>query len=242
MILFSLARDGAGSQRQSCLTASSRSLISWQALYQNESRKRPLARGWWWSQGFVISILIILSIKHWTAPFLCDLPPMSKSAHWKHCENIPQAQFRDRGTANLTCSTQAQEILNTVMKHQKQSSNRQQYYKGRSKINREAPPRIPQSVPLNSQAAGTRSNVENIQRPPVLTDDVSRFQELPTSTALDVYLDKQQLQTILNIQPPCSHCWNKRETEEETWPSTFIAAEEGREEKAQRNPTRTFLP
>lgn len=223
---------------QPCLTALS---------HDRPFIRTKAGRGHWLEDGGDLRALSLASLLSWALS--TALPHFSVISHPRQnllTENVVRI-FRKHSSGTgaqqiLPAAHKLNRFLNTVMKHQKQSSNRQQYYKGRSKINREAPPRIPQSVPLNSQAAGTRSNVENIQRPPVLTDDVSRFQELPTSTALDVYLDKQQLQTILNIQPPCSHCWNKRETEEETWPSTFIAAEEGREEKAQRNPTRTFLP
>lgn len=108
-------------------------------------------------------------------------------------------------------------------------------------------PGYPKACPFTTKkltACRYWAQCEHIQMPPTpgQTDETPRFQELPTSAAS--YLDKQQLQTILKRinHYTGQRCRNGRETEEETRRSTFIAAEEGRGEKAQRNPTRTFLP
>ena len=67
---------------------SSSSLISGQAIYQNERPEE--AAGWRVGviSGFVVSNVIISGIKLCTGPFLCNLLPTSKSAPEDSCENI----------------------------------------------------------------------------------------------------------------------------------------------------------
>lgn len=70
---------------------------------------------------------------------------------------------------------------------------------------------------------------------PGLTDEASRFQWFPYIPTTS-YLDKQQLQTVLKIRPLGRHRRNRRETEEETRPSAFIAGEEGGEKRHRETP------
>lgn len=157
MMLFSLAGDGAVPSGSHLAALS----------HDRPFIKTKAGRGCWLEDGGDLRPLSLVSLLfqasnqamlHW--PVSLWSPAQLEIYSLRTLENILWAQFSDRGTANLTCRIQAlcQDILKAMKKHEKQSSDRQQYYKTHSKIYSKAPPRIPQSMALhhaNSQPAGT---------------------------------------------------------------------------------------